>query len=57
MPPRISVLMPTYKQASFICRALTSMQGQSFILSILSKSIRHSIEGENDRWTKYINTL
>ena len=30
MSPRISVLMPTYKQASFICRALASIQGQSY---------------------------
>ena len=30
MPPVISVLMPTYKQASFISRALASLQEQSF---------------------------
>ena len=30
MAPIISVLMPTYKQASFICRAIDSLQGQSF---------------------------
>lgn len=30
MPPRISVLMPTYKQASFIRRAIASLQGQLY---------------------------
>ncbi len=30
MPPHISVLMPTYKQAPFIRRALASLQGQSY---------------------------
>ncbi len=30
MPPVISVLMPTYKQASFIPRAIASLQGQAF---------------------------
>ncbi len=30
MPPVISVLMPTYKQAHFLPRAVASIQGQSF---------------------------
>ena len=30
MPPIISVLMPTYRQAPFIRRAIASIQGQSF---------------------------
>ncbi len=30
MPPTISVLMPTYKQAAFIRRAIASLQAQSF---------------------------
>lgn len=28
--PRVTVLMPTYKQAYFICRALASLQAQTF---------------------------